>query len=502
MIKLISAIWKMEWLQLRRNRMVQVMWLFLLLTAVYALVYGYGSVQKQQLNQDLLDHLNDSTRKEYLDYFRDPKLADSVRFGFAGMNSLYDGFTIEEYLQQNIAINQPGRLTHLAIGQRDVYPPYRKVSARSLYYDGTGISLGDKYTETSNPHKLLAGNFDLAFWLIYLVPLFIIARCYSVYSEDKENGTMQLLQQLPVSIGAITAYRLGFRLVGVLFLVILLSVIGYLWSPVKPVSDQSAFLQWLLISVLYVLFWFALSWLMISFRLSSAVTALSLTGLWILLLFIIPGLVNNYIATQYPLSSRTALVNALNERTAALWDESDSVHQVALYKEYPSLAPPSIQPLWSAADSFDSLGKSEAAEKRYNKRLMLWHYSLDRSIRQQVKDYEQQLENKEKAAHQFAWVHPAMAAQRGLTVAAKSGEDHQALFRRATEQYRDSIFRMTISHVFLERKLNKDDYLRYGKFDMLNTRDQSHATTRGVIILLMYIILFMVGGYILFKRGV
>jgi ABC-type transport system involved in multi-copper enzyme maturation permease subunit len=127
---------------------------------------------------------------------------------------------------------------------------------------------------------------------------------------------------------------------------------------------------------------------------------------------------------------------------------------------------------------------------------------LDRSIRTQVAEYERQLENKEKAAHRFSWIHPAMAAQRGLTVAAKSGEDHQTLFRKATEQYRDSIFRMTVFHVFKESKLSKEDYLRYGKFDMKKTMNQSDASTRGVIILLMYVIVFMVGGYRLFKRGI
>ncbi|MGB4771626.1 MAG: ABC transporter permease subunit [Chitinophagaceae bacterium] len=502
MSKLLSAVWQMEWLQLRRSRMVQIMWLFLFFTAGYALMYGYGSVQKQQGNQMLLDHLNDSTRNVYLSYFRDPKLADSVRFGYDGMNSLYDGFTVEDFLQQNMAIDRPGRLTHLAIGQRDVYPPYRKVSARSLYYDGSGISLGDKYTETNNPHKQLAGNFDLAFWLIYLVPLFIIARCYGVYSEDKENGTMLLLQQMPVSVRTIIAYRLSFRLAGVLLLVFLVSVIGYFWSPVKMTTDPDALWQWLLVSVSYILFWFALCWLMVSLRLSSAVTALSLTGAWILFLFIIPGLVNNYISTKYPLSSRTALVNALNERTAALWDEPDTAHQAVLYREYPTLAPPSIQPLWTATDSYDSLGKSEAVDKRYNKKLMLWHYTLDRSIRKQVRAYEQQLETKEKAAHDFAWIHPAMAAQRGLTLAAASGEDHQALFRKATEEYRDSIFRMTVSNVFLDRKMTRDDYLRYGKFDMQQTKTTNDPSTLGVVVLLVYILIFIACGYGLFKRRI
>lgn len=499
MTNVLLAIWKFEWLLLKRNRVALLMLFFICATGIYAVQFGYHSIRKIQDQIAGVERANDSTRQEFLGYFSDKGTADSVRFSYRGMNSLYDGFTVEDYLQYNMAVNHPGKLTHLSLGQKDVYSPYRKVSARSLYYDGSGISLGDKYAEINNPHKQLAGNFDLAYWLLYLIPLFIIARNHNLFSESNENGTLPLLQQLPVSVRTITFIRLLYRCLGTLLLVSLFSLAGYLYSPIEASGTGAPFLEWMLVAMAYVIFWFALSWALISCRRSAASTALMMTGCWILFLFIIPGLVNNYISSRYPLGSRTALVDALNEKTATLWDMPDSIQQVELYKDFPLLATEPIKPIWTSMDSFDSLGVSEDADLRYNKRIMLWHYFLDKSVQAEVKAYEKQLEEKEKAAHPFAWIHPAMVAQRGLNLAAASGEDNRNAFRQSTALYRDSIFLMTITHVFKAHRLGYDDYAKYGKFSM-----PAHAfagmTKLGIWVLLAYTGIFLLFGFRQFNR--
>lgn len=500
MTNVLLAIWKFEWLHLKRSRIALLMLLFISATGIYALQFGYHSVRKMKAQIAGVERANDSTRQVFLGYFSYKKIADSVRFSYRDMNSLYDGFTVEEYLQYNMAVNHPGTLTHLSLGQRDVYPPYRKVSARSLYYDGSGVSLGDKYAEINNPHKQLAGNFDLAYWLLYLIPLFIIARNHNLFSESSENGTLPLLQQLPVSVRTITFIRLLYRCLGTVLLVSVFSLAGFLYSPVDVSGTGTPLLEWMLVAVAYILFWFALAWALISCRKNSATTALMMTGCWILFLFIVPGLVNNYISSRYPLGSRTALVDALNEKIEKLWDMPDSIQQVALYNDIPALTTEPIKPIWTAADSFDSLGVSEDADLRYNKRIMLWHYFLDKSVQQEVKAFETQLAEKEKAAHPFAWIHPAMVTQRGLNLAAASGEDNRDAFRQSTAQYRDSIFRMTITHVFNAHQLGYDDYARYGKFSM-----PPHAfagmNKLGIWVLLTYTGLFLVIGFRQFNRS-
>jgi ABC-2 type transport system permease protein len=41
--------------------------------------------------------------------------------------------------------------------------------------------------ELPNPVNLLAGNFDLAFVLIYLFPLLLIVFCYGLFSAEREK---------------------------------------------------------------------------------------------------------------------------------------------------------------------------------------------------------------------------------------------------------------------------------------------------------------------------
>ena len=232
-MKNISTIFRFEWQQLVRAKLMR--WLLLLITACscYAIYYGNQSISRQVQNIAFLEHLSDSTKQVFHNYFTNKQVADSMRFGWADMNSLYDGFTTENYLENNIAVNKPNRLSHLSIGQRDVYPVYRKVTARSLYYDGNGISLDDKYAETNNPHKLLAGNFDLSFVFLYLFPLLIIALCYNILSQEKEQGTFPILNTQPVALIQIVVYKFLFKFILVVALVFIYSLLGYLFSPVK-----------------------------------------------------------------------------------------------------------------------------------------------------------------------------------------------------------------------------------------------------------------------------
>ncbi len=72
-----------------------------------------------------------------------------------------------------------------AVGLSDLYPHAFKVSAGSkdsfLFVD-----------EIANPAHLLSGSFDLAFVIVYLYPLLLLALCYNVLSGEQEQGTLAL----------------------------------------------------------------------------------------------------------------------------------------------------------------------------------------------------------------------------------------------------------------------------------------------------------------------
>lgn len=500
-MKTLSTIFFFEWLQLRRNKLMQ--WLLLLLTAccLYAIYYGYENIGRQQENMDLLEHANDSTKQVFQNYFKDKLLADSMRFGWVGMNSLYDGFTTEEYLENNIAVNKPNRSSHLSIGQRDIYPVYRRVTARSLYYDGTGIALDDKYAETANPHKLLAGNFDLSFVFLYLFPLFIIALCYNVLSGEKEQGTFAILSNQPVSLRRIVLIKLLFRVLVVSVLVLIYSGIGFLFSPVKEPFSITVFGAWAGLLLCYVLLWFALAFFIVSLKQNSSVNALVLVGCWMLFLVIVPSLINNHIAATYKISSRTKFVTEVGKEVGILWDVNDSLTLPAFYQAYPQYTTHPFKVLWSAAEKLDNLGKNEELDIRYNKRIYLWHFTLDKNITAQLNIYNKEQRDKLYAAEKFAWVNPVVTTQEALNDASFSGYRHQQRFRRATAAYRDSIFNISNRFVFGEKKLTLEDYKAYPDFDINKYAPQSGGDTTAIVVLLIFSFIFTTIGNLIFNRS-
>jgi len=83
-------------------------------------------------------------------------------------------------------VNQTPNLAGLSIGQRDINPSIISVTIRNLEEQ--------KYTtDLMNPMYQLLGNLDFSFVLLYFFPLIIIAFCFNIISEEKEEGTWSLL---------------------------------------------------------------------------------------------------------------------------------------------------------------------------------------------------------------------------------------------------------------------------------------------------------------------
>ena len=90
------------------------------------------------------------------------------------------------YRHPRLAIMNPGSLSFVSTGQSDMYTHVKRPRAY-----GNNFALD--YSEMINPVQLLLGTFDLAFVIIYILPLLIIAFTYNVLSREKEQGTLKLL---------------------------------------------------------------------------------------------------------------------------------------------------------------------------------------------------------------------------------------------------------------------------------------------------------------------
>jgi len=178
----------------------------------------------------------------------------------------------------------PAALGRLAIGQSDLYPYYFKVSTNS---NQTFLN----NDEVENPVHLLAGRFDLAFVILYLFPLVILAFSYNIVSAEKEAGTLAMTLAQPVTLRKVVLAKVALRATFVIALATILSVAGVVIGGANIFAEGALIrlLFWIGVTTAYGAFWFALAIGINALGRHSATNAMTLAGLWLLFVVIVPS---------------------------------------------------------------------------------------------------------------------------------------------------------------------------------------------------------------------
>lgn len=297
------------------------------------------------------------------------------------------------YLRFTLANNTPP-LAALSIGQRDINPSVKSLTIRNLeaqQYD----------TDLYNPANLLLGNLDLGFVLIYLFPLVIIALTYNTLSGEKENGTWSLLAVQSGNTTRLLLQLFSLRCASILTIFVMLMAAAAL---LVPLPLNAALLAFFGLGLLYLFFWFALSFWVITWQKSSAVNAVSGLAIWVLLTIVAPAVVNNYLMNKYPVPE--ALDNAVLQRKGyhEKWDMDKQVTMDKFYAHYPQFkkyALPGGEFSW------------------------LWYYAMqqmgDDDARQSSEALKQKLNSRETASRNIARFIPTLHLQWQLNNLAQSG---------------------------------------------------------------------------------
>src|SRR5687768_4778161 len=250
------------------SRVVLVGLLIVLLAGLIGIYNGKRHLERLQSNIEQTTH------------FQEEHIQRNVEFFNKDMGLLM-------YYLRFAYVNKANALNGLSIGQRDVNNSIQFINIRNLE--------AQKYdADLNNPVNLLMGNLDFGFVLLYLFPLLIIAVSYNLLSEEKEGGTWSLVSvqsQRPVAV------LLQKMFIRALVIYALLAVLFAIAIPVLSIPFDVPVTVTISLSVLYLLFWFAVSFWVVSWKKSSAVNAVSLLTVWVLLTFILPAAINNYIIT-------------------------------------------------------------------------------------------------------------------------------------------------------------------------------------------------------------
>jgi ABC-2 type transport system permease protein len=210
------------------------------------------------------------------------------------------------------AVLPPAPLAALAIGQMDLLPGRYLVTARGAHHFLDHASI-------DNPLRLALGNFDVAFVIVWLLPLVVIALTFNVVSGERERGVLAIAaaagSDLPAFIRGKCSVR-AWLLTVTLWLALLLAALVAGVPLASPVV-AGTWLLWALAATLYGAFWFALAIWINTRSLPSDLNASLLTGAWLLFVVLAPALTNLAATTMFAAPSRVALTTELREATEA-----------------------------------------------------------------------------------------------------------------------------------------------------------------------------------------
>ncbi|MBT29188.1 MAG: hypothetical protein CMO01_05960 [Thalassobius sp.] len=460
-----------EWKTFTRNKFQLLLLAITFVFALYAIYYGKSEINAQLDTIEAVKNLEEKEFAEYKASFQ----KELVTLEQEQTHDIASRPAYAWYRHGYHAILYPHALAPLAIGQRDLFRYYYRLTGMSLHYQ-----LYEN--ELANPVNLLAGNFDLSFVLIYLFPLLIITFCYGLFSSEKENGTLALLKIQVISIRKIMLIKLAFYLAIITGLALLVSLIGIL-STANPIKSENLMASslWLIGAIVYCVFWFAVMFVIISFRKSSSFNAITAAGCWLFFLIVIPGMLNVIVTVKYPVSSVT--LAGLTRRTG-LENEDDEKEAKEVITEFLHYKP-------ELADS-DSLIKNNLMPKAYAAFTSL----KDIHNQEEVDYYNSQINKRNKWIANFYWLSPAVNMQEIFSQITETDLNTFLVFQDALVSFHRDISDFYFKRLFWDKPILLEDYSELPVFKMPKSDNRYLIVFTGLSKISLIALLAFIVGYI------
>ncbi|MEM9076194.1 MAG: DUF3526 domain-containing protein [Bacteroidota bacterium] len=460
---------KYELKLLLRSRWIQLLSLILLLLFGFSTYNGLQKVEKRK--KDIADaHLEVKENDEMM-----LKLIDSVEQGMQVSASRWtiptQPMAVGNY-HPRVAAMDPQPMEFIATGQGDLFTHYVKPKV-------SGDDFVLNFAEMTSPVQLLFGSFDLAFVIVYLLPLLIIAFSYNVLSAEKESGSLRLLASQPIGIQNWVLQKLGLRFFWLSILVILTMTIVFFGVGLSPFAEILSFLGLLALVLVYMLFWFALTFLINLWVGSSSKNAVVLLGLWVAFVLLVPSVLNQLGNTLYPMPSRTLMINEMRTLKAELSGKQDEILDNYL-RDHPEYA---------INDSTQSRG--------FYHRYMASQKLVKEEMAPVINAYEEQLKKQQAWVGSLKWGSPAIIVQESLNqMAGTSTKDYES-FRKQVIGFAGTWRDHFLPFLYNNRDFSQKDY---GDLPNFQYEQKSYASFAVIPILFLICIALFGFGFLFSKQ--
>ncbi len=358
----------------------------------------------------------------------------------------------------------------LAIGQGDLFSDYKKIV---LYFND---SYERKSQELASPVEQFFGRLDVAFVWTYLLPLIILLCSFNTLSVERETGRLRLIAAQPIQLSKWLMIKIGLRF-GILFsTIILFTWFLLLYFGVPIFKDFAGFAQLSLILLLYISFWFFLSFLVNQLGFNSGRSLILLMNLWVLLVFLIPSAINQLGRELHPLPSRLAIINhhqqVYNDIEGQLEEEMEELFR--------------LHPDWA---STDPVTKDMSNSTGWNINFLAKQYIAQLKHQPIAQAYEDKVDERNHWLSQFRLLSPAMIFQSALTDLAGTSTRYYRSFLQQSQRYAHEYRQYVFQGLFTNHAFTGDEIqnLPSFKFDR-----QALASLVGVNILGLSIYLVLI----------
>ena len=296
-----------EWLLLRRSRTSVLALVLSCVLSIAAVCVGLVEVDRQREQQVRLASQEAEETEALATWIT--KTGDA---GYAAYYSFHPTW------------NPPSALAFAALGFRDVAPQTLRVRA-------LGLEAQLYENESFNPEMALAGRFDLAFVVIYLAPLFIIALLHDLVSRERETGRLPLLTALSRNIRRVWWTRVSIRM-ALLSVALLAPFAIAAWREGAPLTSASAFGA---VVFAYLIFWALVVRGVGMLKMSSAAIAGVLVASWATLTLALPIAAQAMIARAAPVDQGMELTLAHRQAVHSAWDIPKEDTMQAFFRSHP-----------------------------------------------------------------------------------------------------------------------------------------------------------------------
>ena len=398
-----------EWRLIRAERVVAPIAVFFALAVAYAAANGrsWAEFQRDAVKGATVD---EARRLSWLGNALDASRGDTSALRAFG--DPRNPFVSAQGPARRYAVLPPAPLAPLAVGQSDLYPSYYRVGIISR----ETLLVND---EIVNPEHLAAGRFDLAFVIVYILPLLILALSYDLISADREAGTLALVLSQPVRLRTIMTAKLLARSMIMIVLALSVTAIGAVVGGVSLSAPGAlaSLADWTMVGIAYGAFWLALAVAVNVFSRSSAANALALLGAWLGFVVLGPSVLNVLVSGLHPTPSRVELMQA--SRAASNSASARGSQLMAVYfQDHPELM----------------RGTPESAAE-FGTRSLLVADEVANAVRPITSRFESQLDAQQRLVDRWRWISPALVTHAALTDLAGTGTSRYRDFQSQADRY-------------------------------------------------------------------